>query len=332
MKQPKRTMILKRVGLAILFVCLILAPVMIRDSYILHILIIVGVNIMLAVSLRLILTIGEMSIAHMAFAAIGGYTSALLVMKLDLSTWLALPLASLMGALAAVVIGFICLRLKGFYFALITLAFGEVIIIIITQWRSLLGGYGGIGGIPRPDAIFGLEFGSKTSYYYLILILVVITIAVLYRLEKSRVGKIFKAISRSDLLSESIGINVTGYKILAFSIACFFAAAAGSFQAHYYTVVAPGFFSLWGSIYCIIFVQVGGVGSIVGPILGAAFLTIIPESLRAAPEFYPVIYGTILIVAIMLLPKGLISMPKQVGKVVINVRKRLHTGRGGYSL
>lgn len=313
--------LVKKVGCAVLLILLLTLPLFVKDPYTLHILIITIMNVILAVSIRLILTVGEMSIAHAAFMAIGGYTSALLVTRLGLSFWLTLLLGGIMATIIAILIGYITLRLKGFYFSLVTLAFAEIVLIVITRWDSLLGGYAGISDIPPPNPVFGIEFTSKVPYYYLILLLGIVTIAIMYRIDKSWLGRIFNSIRQSALLSESMGINIMRYKVLAFAIGCFFAGIVGAFQAHYYTVLAPAFFTLWESIYCLIYAQVGGVANIAGPAVGAIFLTIIPEFLRAANEFQPLIFGAILIVVILFLPGGLITIPGKIRSLAAKFTK-----------
>jgi branched-chain amino acid transport system permease protein len=129
------------------------------------------------------------------------------------------------------------------------------------------------------------------------------------RIEKSRLGRIFSSIHESDTLAESIGINVMKYKMIAFGLGCFFAGLSGSFYAHYFNFTSPEFFTIWQSIYCLIFVIVGGVGSVLGPFLGSLFMTLVPEFLRVAKEYEPVVYAIILILIMFLLPGGLVTLP-----------------------
>jgi len=306
-----RGKIAKPIGYSVLLTVLLLIPLFIKDPYALHILIITIINIILGLSVRLILNVGQMTIATAAFMAVGGYTSALLVTRLGFSFWLTLPLAAVMAAIMAIAIGYLTLRLKGLYFALVTLAFTEVVLIVITH-TEFLGGYDGITNLPHPNPLLGIEFASKTAYYYQFLLLGLVTAAFMYRIDKSQLGRILDSIRQSDLLCESIGINVMRYKVLAFTIGSVFASIVGVFQASYYSMVAPEFYTIWQSIYPLIYAQVGGVGSVAGPIVGAAFLTIVPEALRVMKELQPLILGPILIITILFLPGGLITLPQRI--------------------
>jgi branched-chain amino acid transport system permease protein len=230
-------------------------------------------------------------------------------MKGGLSFWIAFPLAGIISAIVALLIGYPTLRIKGVYFSIITFAFAEIIRLIIIHWPSLLGGYGGLAKIPAPDPFLTIRFTSRLPYYYLLLALAIVTYVVMVRIDQSRLGKIFSSIHESDTLAESIGINIMKYKIIAFCIGCFFAGLSGSFYAHYFNFTSPEFFTIWQSIYCLIFVLVGGGGSVFGPLLGSFFLTLIPEILRVAKEYEPIIYAVILILIMFLLPGGLISLP-----------------------
>ncbi|MBI5967258.1 MAG: branched-chain amino acid ABC transporter permease [Deltaproteobacteria bacterium] len=295
----------------IVLTALLVFPALTQDPYLLNLLITTGIWTTSVWGVRLIMTTGQLTLGHAAYMAVGAYASTLLVMKAGLSFWLALPLSGLISAFVALLIGFPTLRIKGVYFAIITFAFAEIIRLIIVHWPSLLGGFGGIPNIPRPEPIFSIHFTSRVSYYYLILVISLITYLIMGRMERSRIGKIFSSIHESDTLAESIGINLMKYKIIAFCIGCFFAGLSGSFYAHYFSFTSPEFFTIWPSIYCLIFVLVGGAGSVLGPPLGSFFLTLVPELLRVAREFEPVVYAGILFLIMFLLPGGLITLPSR---------------------
>jgi branched-chain amino acid transport system permease protein len=252
---------------------------------------------------------GQLTLGHAAYMAVGAYASTLLTMKIGLSFWLAFPLAGLISSLVALLIGYPTLRIKGVYFAIITFAFAEIVRLLIVHWPSLLGGYGGIPNVPPPSPIFNISFKSRIPFYYLILVLCLVTYVVMVRIDRSRIGKIFASIHESDTLAESIGINIMKYKITAFCIGCFFAGMSGSFYAHYFNFTSPEFFTIWQSVYCLVFVIVGGAGSVWGPLLGSFFMTLVPELLRVARELEPVIYAVILIAVMFVLPGGLVTLP-----------------------
>lgn len=305
----------KTIAFLILAVILLAVPIVIRDPYVIHILIMVGISIILCASLRLVVMTGVWHLGQIAFYAIGAYTLTLLMVYYDISFWLLLPLAGIAAAAASLGFGYLTIRVKGLYFVMLALAFVEMIRLTIIAVPFL--GAQRVMNIPPPNPIIipyllRVEFISKTPYYYLILALVVITLAVFYMIERSRVGSILKSIAANEPLCKSVGINTTRYKVLAFVICCFFAGIAGGFYAPYIGLIAPGSFTSWASIMVFLALIVGGVGSFWGPVLGAAFLTALPEVLRGAAIYEPMISAAILILILFFLPSGLTSLPRVV--------------------
>jgi branched-chain amino acid transport system permease protein len=302
----------RRVSSTIVLIILFIIPLIVRDQYYQHLIILTGLSIITTLSLNLILTTGQLSIAQAAFMGIGAYSSSLLVTKTGISFWLALPISGAIAGAAGVLIGLPTLKMRGVYFAIATFAFGELVRMMFTNWVSLFGGVGGILNIPAPNPIpffgGGLHFHTKGSFYYLVLFVMLITIYVNYRLLSSRIGMAFHALAEAELLAEQSGIPVMKYKLLAFVIGSFFTGLSGCLYAHYSHYIAPGFFSFWESVHFIIMVVIGGVGTLGGPIIGAVFLTLLPELIRATKEYEMVIYASALIAVILFLPKGLMSM------------------------
>ena len=289
-------------------------PLVERDPYILHVLIEIGMVSLPALGLRLIMLTGQLSFGQVAFLAIGAYTSSLLVMKMGMNSWFTLPISGFMAALGGVAIGYPALRIKGAYFAILTLALGEAVSMILLNWTGLTGGADGIFGIPRPNdlAMAGSTLvhftADKLPYYYYVLALLIFCMLVMYRLDRSHVGAILRAISQSDTLAESFGVNITRYKVFAFSIGCFFAGLGGAFYAHYFTILHPDSFTLWDSIFYVVYVIVGGSNSVVGPVLGSFLMLGTFELLRAAKKFQAVTYALIFIFVILFLPGGLMNL------------------------
>lgn len=301
----------------VLIAFLLTLPFWVKSPYYLHVLIMVGLNVILAASLGLIVKTGQISFAHPAFMAIGAYTSTLLVTQAGLSYWLAFLFAAMAAGIIAFLIGYPILRIKGAYFFLVTFAFLEVIRLLITFFRHPFGGSRGLIRIPSPT--IGLPGLPKIEfvvwglhYYYFILLLVALTLFVLYRMERGRYGRIFRAIEQKDLLAESLGISLMKYKLLAFVIGCFFAGVAGAFYAPYFTFINPSCFSLTVSIFIIIYILVGGMGRTTGAVVGAAVLTIVPEALRATGYYETMIFAVLLIVVVLFLPGGIITLPSRV--------------------
>jgi branched-chain amino acid transport system permease protein len=311
-----KTLTLTAAIIAFLFV-----PAFIGQPYVLHILIVMGVNVVLASSLRFIATSGQFSLGHAGMVSIGAYTSALLVMRLGISFWLALPLAGLTAMIVATLVGYPFARLKGIYFTMVTLFFTEVVKLTAEEWRSLTGGVAGILAIPRPDAVVipGLvrvDFSSKQDFYYLALAMVVVTLLILGAIESSRMGMTFLSVQQSEPLSESVGVNTAGFRVLAFSIGGFFAGLAGAFYSHYVSAIAPGSFGFLLAIYIFIYMVVGGTQKFSGPIIGAAFLTLVPELSRWAKEYEPFIFAGILLAVIFFLRGGLASLPDRMRRLL----------------
>jgi len=293
-------------GLIFLF----LVPCFVGNKpYFLHVLIVAMFNIVMAGSLNFIMRTGQVPLCQSAFVGIGAYTSTLLVMKLKVSFWLALPSAAITAGIVGFLIGLPTLRIKGIHFAMATFGFGEITRLIFIGWTGFFGGANGIAAIPAPDAIVipflaKIEFVSKASYYYLALVFMLLSLMVLYNLTHSGIGRNCRAIEESELLSECIGIHTMKYKIMAFTIASIFAGMVGALDAHYMHFIGPQQFGFWNSVEYIIFVIIGGVGTFVGPILGAIFLTFLPEFLRVAETWQVVIYGMALMFTILLMPRG----------------------------
>jgi branched-chain amino acid transport system permease protein len=322
--------------LAVTVFCLLL-PLITQDPYCLHILIMVFTFSVVALAWRLIMITGQLSFGQASFMAIGAFTSTLLVMNLGVSFWLAMPLAGLVAAAFAALLGYPILGVKDAAFAILTLAWGEVVRQILINLPpmigrpELFGGHSGIPNVPPPDPIhipglLTIAFTSKTSYYYLILCILLITAVVMHRLDRSFLGRVFRSIEQSDTLAESLGINTLRYKVMAFTIACFFTGISGSFFVHYYSLAHPDTFTLSTSVSIVTYALVGGMGSIAGPVLGCFVLTTLIEILRSAEAYQMVSYALILIGVILFLPGGLLSLPRAVA-----IWTSRHREKGGTS-
>lgn len=318
--------LVKPASYAALIILLFLIPVFVKGEYVLHLLILVGINIILVSSLRTIASTGLFSIAHAGFMAVGAYTSTLLVMKLGLSSWAALPLGGIAAALLALLIGYPFVRVKAAYFAMLTLFTGQVLQLIIVEWRGLTGGSMGILNVPRPNplvipGLLNITFASRVPYYYFILVLVLIILLFLYRIESTRVGKTLLAIQQSDSMAASVGIDIARFKVLALCVGCFFAGIAGSFYAHYTRIVTPTSFGIVQSTYIIIYMIVGGRGRFSGPIWGALILTLIPEVFSRFQAYQPFVFVAALFLVIFFLPEGLAGLTERARSQIRKLRK-----------
>jgi branched-chain amino acid transport system permease protein len=278
-------------------------------------------NVVLAGSLRFINLSGQLSLAHGGMMTIGAYTSTLLVMKLGLSSWAAMFMAGLTASIIACLVGFPFVRLKGIYFSIVTIFLGEMVILTAKQWRNLTGGSSGIYNIPQPDpiaipGILKITISSKMDFYFLVLVLMLVSLLILYAIENSRIGMTLKGVQQSDSLSESVGINTTGYKVLAFSIGCFFPGIIGGFYSQYIMTISPEIFSFLYTIYVLIYMTVGGSGTFGGPILGAVVLTLLPEVTRPLKTFVPFFFAAVLIAVIFFMPEGMVGLPAKISRTV----------------
>jgi branched-chain amino acid transport system permease protein len=289
-------------------------PLFIKEPYDLHILITIFINIMLATSLRLIMTTGQVSFAHAAFMGIGAYTSTLFIMKLGLSFWSSLLPVGVISAVIAILFGYPTLRIKGVYFFIASLGFTQILVFAFNYWEVPFGGVSGIRNIPRPTPLFlpggfTINIVSHIGYYYLGLIFALITMGIMLRLEKCRVTKTFKAITNQDILAQSIGINLMRYKILAFTIGSIFASFGGSLYACYIRFICPETFNPMIGVEMLVHIMLGGVNSVFGPAVGAIIMTILSERVtRMAGFFEPMAYGLILMITLLFLPNGLVSL------------------------
>lgn len=251
----------------------------------------IGINIMLAVSLNLVTGfLGELSLGHAGFMSIGAYTAAIVTTNLrDLpmavSFVLALVLAAVLSAILGVLIGVPVLRLRGDYLAIVTLAFGEIIKSII----NVLGITGGAKGLSK------IPLYSDYKNFTLVFIFVILTIVFISNFVKSRDGRAITAIRDNDIAAESVGIKISKYKVEAFVLAAVFAGIAGALYAHNVGIIKPSTFDYNKSIEILVIVVLGGMGNIVGSIISAIVLTILPELLRGADEFRMLLYSVVLI-------------------------------------
>lgn len=299
-----------------------LVPLITNNDYVIRILIMSGIFSILALSLNLVTGYtGQFCLGWAGFYGIGAYTSALLVMKLDFSFWLAMPLAGIVAAVFGILLGIPTMRLKDIYLAIATLGFGEIIRLIMLNWTDLTRGSMGLPGIPSPK-LFSYEFSSNLPFYYLCLLLVLLTIAAIRRIIDSRVGRALIAIREDDLAAKAMGIDVTRYKILAFAVGAFFAGIAGAFYAHYSSFIDPHSFSFSESIAILAMVVLGGMGSVAGSVIGAVTLTIAPEILRDLSEYRMIIFGLIMMVVMLIRPQGIMGKGREKPKARLRIKEQ----------
>jgi len=251
---------------------------------------------------------GMLPLMYAGLAGIGAYVSAFLVMKVGFSFWLALPISGLVAAICGVMLGLPSLRLRGFYFALSSIVIQVALTLVFTQWRKFTGGDTGISNIPYPRILVGVgnNFIIKDIYYvYMILVILIAIILIINKILHSNLGMRFIAIREDEVLAETLGINVTRYKIISFLISSFIAGFGGSLYAHYVSFASPSMFNITASLNIWLLIMFGGRGSLIGPLIGTLFLTPTPYLLRQIYPLRDIIYGIVVVITAMFLPKGI---------------------------
>ncbi|MEH7123222.1 branched-chain amino acid ABC transporter permease [Bacillus sp. JJ1532] len=281
------------------------------------------INIILGLSIYVTLSSGQLSLGNAGFMGIGAYTSALLTLNFDVPIFIGVIAGALVAGLFGLVVGIPSLRLQGVYLAIATLGFGEVIRVFFVNWESVTKGAVGISGIPQigrevfrvlkdagfDPAILGLK-SNQFVFLVVFVILLIINILVVWfiiRQNHSRVGRAFASIKMDEKAAESMGINITYYKVLAFVQGAVISGFAGALFAHVMAYISPADFSYHRAVEILIFAVFGGSEVIVGAIFGATFMTLMPEVLRFISEYRYMIYGLILILMMAFRPQGIID-------------------------
>lgn len=264
---------------------------------------------------------GYVSITQAGLMGIGAYSSTLLSTNLGWPVWVSLICAPLMTSLFSLVVGYPSLRVKGHYFAIVTLAYNMVIFIVLTNFSALTKGEAGISNIPRPERLFGsIGFEDRVAYYYLVLGCALAMTVLTALIVRSRVGRVLLAIRENETLTAAIGIAAWKYKLFAFVTSGFYAGLAGALYAHYQGFINPESFGVAQSLDAILAVILGGSGTIFGPIIGAFAVVFLPEYLRFADSFRLIVYGLLLVIATIFMPRGIVFVITQLWRKLFGRR------------
>ena len=250
---------------------------------------------------------GQLNLAHAGFMAIGAYTVGILTVDHGWSFWAAFPMAGVISAFLGYFVGILSLRLKGHFFSIFTLCVGYIMFLVIEKWEGLTHGTVGIMGIPAPEDIGSISFESPMALYYLTLFFLVLAVWAMRRIVKSLLGRTFIAIRNSDELAEALGINLMRNKTLAFMLSVFYAGMAGGLYAGFVRFIGPDIAGTHHTFDMMIFMIVGGLGTVLGPLLGAIGMPWLTQSLQFLQEYRFIVFGPILVALVIFLPHGIVG-------------------------
>jgi branched-chain amino acid transport system permease protein len=275
------------------------------SPYQLQLLTFIGINTLLALGLNMLMGYaGQISLGHAAFYGLGAYTTGVLTAHYHLSPWVALASAIILTAAAAFLIALPLLQLSGFYLGMGTLGFGMIGYAVFRQWSNLTGGDSGLVGIPSLE-IGPVSLSSPRYYLFMVWGVAILSLFTCERLIHSRIGRALRAIHDSESAASSMGIDTGHLKVHIFVLSALLAAIAGFLYAHLVSFISPGSFDFLVSVRMVTMVVIGGMASVWGALLGAAVMTILPETIGVFTEYEMIVYGLVLIVIMILLPQGL---------------------------
>ena len=256
---------------------------------------------------------GLITLAQAGFVGCGAYLTAILSTAVGLSPWLSIPAAVVGTGLISVVVGLPMLRLKGHYLALATLGFNVSFVIVATNWKSVMGGTDGISGIPSL-ALPGLSVATDHRYYYVLWLALAAAAWIAWRIRYSHIGLAMIAVRDDEIATGAASVGVTRIKVQAFALSAIYAGLAGALFAHMTNFVAPEDFALGHSIIYLAMLIIGGEGSILGAIAGAVIVTFMPELMRDLGQAYMIVFGGLMLLILIFLPKGLLSLAGMIGR------------------
>jgi branched-chain amino acid transport system permease protein len=302
---PSKPFALSPRVLIVIAVVLAILPAVYPDPYIMQTFSNAWLYGMLGLSLTLIAgTVGMISLGHAALLAIGGYASALLALNFGIPVGFTILLAGVITAALGTILVFPSFRLRGHYFSIATLAVGEIVSLVILNWEGLTRGPIGVSGIP-PLSLFGIELESAQSVYWFTFAVLVVLVLLQFRLLRSHLGRVLRAVRDDDVAARSYGIRLDRYKALAFAFGSFAAGISGGITAHLYSYINHETFNAQLSILALTIVILGGMGNVIGAVVGSILLIGLPEVFRVAAEYRVLIYGIVLLLLVRFRPQGL---------------------------
>jgi len=297
---------LSKILLLAFFLALLILPPFL-DAYVVYLLNIICISILVSTGLNLVTGYaGQINLGQSGFVAIGAYATTILMTRLGIWFWGALPLGAVIAALAGFGIAVPSLRLRGVYLALVTFGFAAIVEMILVHWVSLTRGPDGLA-VPSPQ-LGSITLNSDLKMFYLNFSITVLMVYIAQNIIHSRVGRAFVSIRDSELAAQAVGIDLTAYKIIAFVLSAFYGGLAGGLYAALVMFISPDAFSVLESVIYITMIVVGGMGSILGAIIGGATVSLLPELLRGLKEVQEFMFGAILVISLIFLPNGLVGL------------------------
>lgn len=285
-----------------------LSPLAFGNDYYIKILIMVAINTIMVLGLNLLMGYaGQVSIGHAAFFGVGAYASAIATTKYGMSPWIGIAASIIVGAIVACAIAIPTLRLKGHYLAMATLGFAEILQVLFREMSDYTGGTDGLVGIPA-ISIGSYILDTNLKLFEFVLAVLVFCLIISINIARSRVGRALRAVHGSEIAASATGINISLYKVQVFVLSAIMACISGSLYAHMAGFVSPDSFTLGLSITLVTMAVFGGMTNVWGAILGATSLTLLHEYLTGYEDYNLVIFGTILVLAMVFMPKGIIGL------------------------
>ena len=295
-------------GWALLFAAGLLFPFVTGNEYHLTVMTTAYIYIIATMGLNLITGYtGQFNLAHSGFMAVGAYTVGILTVDHGWTFWAAFALSGVVTSALGYFIGILSLRLKGHYFSIFTLCVGYIIYLVIEKWEGLTHGTVGIIGIPAPSPIGPIEFESPLSLYYLVFAFLCVGMWVMRRITRSLLGRTFEAIRNSDELAEALGINLMRNKTLAFMLSVFYAGMAGGLYAGFVRFIGPGVAGVEHTFDMTMYMLIGGLGTLLGPLLGAITVPWLTQYLQFLQEYRFIVFGPILVLLVIFVPNGIVG-------------------------
>ena len=297
-----------KAGWSLLFIAGLAFPFLAGNDYHLTVMSTAYIFAIATVGLNLITGYtGQFNLAHSGFMAVGAYTVGILTVDYQVPFWVAFALSGVMAAAIGFFVGLVSLRLKGHFFSIFTMCVGYIMFLLIEKWESLTHGTVGIMGIPVPSAIGPISFESPRALYYLVFFFLVVGMWVMHRIVNSLLGRTFMAIRNGDELAESLGINLMCNKVLAFMLSVAYAGFAGGLYAGFVRFLGPDLASVEQTFNMTVYMLIGGLGTLVGPLLGAIAMPWLTQYLQFLQELRYLVFGPILVLLVIFMPHGIVG-------------------------